>query len=48
MILEKQWAKIHSNYMVTEGGWFPEVWKALTAAPTGNIAHSRTTYDQLF
>lgn len=29
--------------MVTEGGWFPEVWKALTGAPTGNFDHARLT-----
>ena len=21
MIIEKSWAKIHGNYMITEGGW---------------------------
>lgn len=31
--------------MVTEGGWFPEVWKALTAAPTGDFMHTRMTAD---
>lgn len=34
--------------MVTEGGWFPEVWKALTGAPTKTIRHSETTASELF
>jgi len=34
MILEKQWAKIYGSYAKVVGGWFPEVWKAITEAPT--------------
>jgi hypothetical protein len=34
--------------MVTEGGWFPEVWKALTGAPCTTIRHTSTTADALF
>jgi hypothetical protein len=26
IILEKAWAKIHGNYMITEGGWHTAVW----------------------
>lgn len=29
--------------MVTEGGWFPEVWKMLTGAPTGSASISAST-----
>jgi hypothetical protein len=34
--------------MVTEGGWFPEVWKALTGAPTQSIRHNTLTSAALF
>lgn len=29
--------------MVTESGWFTEVWKAITGAPAVTIHHSETT-----
>jgi len=25
--------------MIVEGGWFPEVWKSLTGAPTTTVDH---------
>jgi len=34
--------------MVVEGGWFPEVWKALTGAPTASINHRDTSAGALF
>jgi len=26
IILEKAWAKIHGNFMITEAGWHTKVW----------------------
>lgn len=43
LILEKAWAKIHGNYMITQAGWHTNVWHSLTEAPIFNIYHDNTT-----
>ena len=48
MILEKAWAKIYGNYMITEGGWHTEVWSALTMAPVYNAGHSKKTPETIY
>jgi len=34
--------------MVTEGGWFPEVWKAITGAPTKSVRHDPSRATEIF
>jgi len=48
IILEKAWAKIHGEYMVTTGGWQTAVWTALTAAPSYSVRHSSISVSDLY
>lgn len=50
MILEKSWAKINGNYMVTEGGSSAQIWKSLTQAPIFHLRHDKKpeTPDSIF